>query len=195
LLLVSIGKGRISEITAPSDNKGNSSGQLGALQSYYPQSPASGSGIFAFSQPTGGIGHIITTTNETARDEVTMSVVEIINGGKVQDFQWNKVEKEDPLTSRNVTTTGPATPIAIWWGDGNESVAHKAVPSNGFQLIDSVLSMGALVQAAVATKDVATAGTYNATWDSADQEGAQLWLVAVQSSVPQASPSPGERNY
>jgi hypothetical protein len=119
-----------------------------------------------------------------------MCVVEIKNGGKVQDFQWNKVEKEEPLTSRNVTTTGPATLIAFWWGDGNQSVP----PSNGFQLIDSVLSMGALVQAAVATKDVATAGTYNVTWDSAGQEGAQLWLVAVQSSVPQASPSPGERN-
>src|SRR5213076_1048457 len=56
-----------------------------------------------------------------------------------------------------------------------------AIPDNGFTLIDSLGPLGSYVQTAVAAKDVATAGTYHVTWDSGGNEGAQLWLVAVQS--------------
>ncbi len=87
-----------------------------------------------------------------------------------------------------MTTTGPATLVAFWWGDGNVDFVHTAIPNNGFNVIDSFLPTGALIQSAVATKDVSAAGTYNVTWNSqnpdnnpAHNEGAQLWLVAVQS--------------
>jgi hypothetical protein len=83
----------------------------------------------------------------------------------------------------NVTTTGPATLVAFWWGDGNQYFVHTAVPDSGFTVIDSLLPLGSYVQTAVATKDVATAGTYHVTWNSGGNEGAQLWLVAVQSAA------------
>src|SRR6185436_20663061 len=44
------------------------------------------------------------------------------------------------------------------------------------------LPIGSYVQTAVATKDVTNAGTYHVTWNSGGNEGAQLWLVAVQSA-------------
>lgn len=55
-----------------------------------------------------------------------------------------------------------------------------AVPNNGFTVIDSVLAEGELVQAAVAVKNVAQAGTYDGTWTATPRQGAQLYLVAVQ---------------
>ena len=42
------------------------------------------------------------------------------------------------------------------------------------------MPIGSYVQTAVATKDVATAGSYHVTWNSGGNEGAQLWLGAVQ---------------
>ena len=92
--------------------------------------------------------------------------------------------QDNPLTSLNVTTTGPATLVAFWWGDGNQYFVHTAVPDSGFTVIDSLLPLGSYVQTAVATRDVATAGTYHVTWNSGGNEGAQLWLVAVQNAAP-----------
>jgi hypothetical protein len=83
----------------------------------------------------------------------------------------------------NVTTTGPATLVAIWCGDsGAPSVT--ATPNNGFTVTDSQLLSGCDVEVAVATKDVAVAGTYNVTWTATPTQGAHLYLVAVQSVVP-----------
>jgi len=54
------------------------------------------------------------------------------------------------------------------------------VPDNGFVVVDSVLAAGALVQCAVAVREVADAGTYDVTWTATPTQGAQLWIVAVQ---------------
>ena len=69
-----------------------------------------------------------------------------------------------------------------WWGDADVQNDKTAVPDNGFTVIDSVLAQGALVQCAVAVRQVAAAGSYNVTWTSTPQQGAQLWLVAVQAA-------------
>jgi len=184
-ILAGIGRDNIAAFTkAPTDNLVHSPYlQLGPTHSYEPQYPDSGTALYAFAAAKGGAGHII-TANTIANDEITMVAVEVKNGGVIQDYKWNAVLKGSPLTSLSVTTTGPATLVAFWWGDGNESIAHRAVPNNGFTVIDSLLPTGLLVQTAVATKDVPAAGSYNVTWDSGGLEGAQLYLVAVQSAPP-----------
>jgi hypothetical protein len=184
-MLVCIGRGDISGFTqVPADNKGNAPYvQLGSTHAYVPLYPNSGTALYAFPMAAGGPGHSV-SARTIAGDEVTLDVVEIKNGGVIQDYQWNEVLQGNPLTSLNVVTTGPASLVAFWWGDGNQYFAHTAVPDSGFRVIDSVLPIGSYVQSAVATKDVATAGTYHVTWNSGGNEGAQLWLVAVQSAPP-----------
>ncbi len=83
-------------------------------------------------------------------------------------------------TSQSVTTTGPATLVAAWFGDDASAVAANPIPNNGFTRIELVSDAVETVQMAIATKDVATAGTYNVTWDTTPVQGAQLYLVAVQ---------------
>ena len=95
--------------------------------------------------------------------------------------EWNEVLAGSPLRSRSVTTTGPATLIAFWWGDGALIRSNKAaVPNNGLAVVDAVLSAGELMQCAVAVKTVAAGGRYDVTWKATPRQGAQLWLVAVE---------------
>jgi hypothetical protein len=73
--------------------------------------------------------------------------------------------------------------VAIWTGDsGADSVT--AVPNNGFTIIGSELLASCQVEAVVATKDVASAGTYNVTWTATPTQGTHMWLVAVQQRGP-----------
>jgi len=182
-MLVCIGRGDISAFTqVPTDNRGNTPYiQLGTTHGYVPLYPDSGTALYAFPSATGGAGQLV-TANTIAGDEVTLDAVEIKEGGVIQDYKWNEVLQGNPLTSLDVTTTGPATLVAFWWGDGNQYFAHTAVPGDGFTRIDAILPIGSYVQTAVATKDVTAPGSYHVTWNSGGNEGAQLWLVAVQSA-------------
>ena len=179
-VLVCLGRGnKAAFANVPTDNKDNPPcRQLGATHSYALWAE-SGTALYAFPLVAGGSGHVI-SAGTSFQDEVTLTVVEIKDGGVVQDYKWNEVLKGNPLTSLPVTATGPATLVAYWWGDGDVGFTHAATPADGFTVIESFLPPGALVQAAVATKEVTTAGTYHVTWDSAGNEGAQLWLVAIQ---------------
>ena len=181
-MLVCIGRGDIFAFTqVPTDSKGNTPYvQLGSSLGYVPLYPDSGTALYTCPSATGGAGHIVTVST-VPQDEVTLDAVEVKNGGVIQDYKWNEVLQGHPLTTLDVTTTGPATLVAFWWGDGNQYFVHTAIPDNGFTLIGSLGPLGSYVQTAVATRDVATAGTYHVTWDSGGNEGAQLWLVAVQS--------------
>ena len=126
----------------------------------------------------GGSGHQVTVSNQ-AWDEITVAVVEVKNGGTVEDYKWNE-DLTDPATSLSVTTTGPAVLVAFWFGDGGVGSAHAATPNNGFSIVESLTLDSSIVQATVATRFVPGAGTYNVEWDSASGEGAQLYLVAVR---------------
>ena len=119
-----------------------------------------------------GVGHV-------SGDETTLAAVEVPGGGSVTQ-RWSEVLVGNPITSRSIVTTGPATLIAFRWGDADGSVPHSAVPNNGFAVIDSFLDAGNLVQCAVAVKRVSAAGTCSVTWTSVPAQGAQLWIVAVQ---------------
>jgi hypothetical protein len=176
-MIVSAGRGSRFAFELPTDNKGNTPYQkLG--EHAYTRYPDSGTGLYAFANFTGGDNHIV-STGTTAMDEITFSVVEVTGGTRVQQFEWNE-PLQAPLTSRSVTTTGPATLVAFWWGDAGVQNDKTAVPNNGFTVIDSILQQGELVQCAVAVKNVAEAGTYDVTWVATPLQGAQLWLVAVQ---------------
>jgi hypothetical protein len=177
-LLACVGRGVVGAHTAPTDNKSNTFTLLGSAHTYT-RFPNAGTACYVATNVRGGAGHVISAPVNGAFpfDETTLTAIEVASAGRVQAFAWNE-DLASPLTSLSVTTTGPALLVAVWWGDGNADVAHMAVPNNGFTVVNSLLSLGALVQVAVATRPVTDAGTYNVTWTSA--EGAQLYLFAVQ---------------
>jgi hypothetical protein len=164
------------------DNKTNSFKLIGSLHDYSPLYPGSGEALYSVSSAVGGGGYRATAPMPEGGDEITLAVIEVKDGGIIQDAQFNKV-LSPPHTSLSVTTTGPATLVAIWAGDsGGASV--NAAPNNGFVTIDSQLLSSCEVEVVVATKDVASAGAYNVTWTATPSQGAHLWLVAVESSPP-----------
>ena len=184
-LLAWVGRGKTNMFTSatfPVDNKGNSFIQLDTFHDYGPLWPESGEALYSSLSVAGGATHTFTAPMPGDVDEITLAVVEVKNGGVIQDVQWNVVYAASH-TSLNVTTTGPATLVAIWAGDsGAPSVT--AVPNNGFVTIDSELLSYCQVEVVVATKEVAAAGTYNVTWTDTPAQGTHLWLVAVQSLPP-----------
>jgi hypothetical protein len=188
-ILAWIGRGKLSTLTTattPTDNKGNVYSRLGSVQTYSPLWPSSGEALYVSPLAAGGAGHIITAPMPGA-DEVTLATIEIKNGGIIQDYKWSKVLSGQAHTSLSVTTTEPATLITIWAGDssGDPTAGNvTAIPDNGFSAINSQLYAGCGVEAVVATKDVAAAGTYNVTWTATPTQGAHLWLVAVQKTSP-----------
>ena len=179
-IIVGVGRGDVGAHAPPSDNRGNAPYlQLGEVHTYT-NWPRSGTALYAFTSASGGDDHVVSAATPPD-DEVTLAAIEVREGSRVQAVVWNEVLAGEPLTSRSVTTTGPATLIAFWWGDGAYlRHAKTAVPNNGFAVVDAVLSAGELVQCAVAVKQVAAAGTYDVTWRATPRQGAQLWLVAVE---------------
>ncbi len=181
-IIVSIGRGDIGAFAVPpTDNRGNGPYlQFGETRAYT-HWPRSGTALYGCESAAGGKGHWI-TANLPPGDETTLAVVEIVRGGVIKDFAWNEVLVGNPLTSRSVTTTGAAALVAFWWGDGGADKEHTAIPDNGFVVAETLFHSGNLVQCAVATRTVDQAGTYDVTWRATPKQGAQLWLVAVQSA-------------
>lgn len=178
-MIVSEGRGQVSAFELPTDNKGNSPyQQLGQNETYH-YFPTSGTAIYTFPTMAGGSGHVVKTGTQ-AQDEITLAAVEVINATRIEEFEWSEVLNA-PITSKQVTTTGPATLVAFWWGeaDSQPNPQHAAV-QDGFTIIDYALDAGSLVQCAVAVKNVTTAGTYDVTWTATPAQGALLWLIAVQ---------------
>ncbi|MBL8289994.1 MAG: hypothetical protein JNL85_18560 [Rubrivivax sp.] len=181
MLLACVGRGDLSVNVPTTDNKGNTFVQLGTTHEYNIWR-GSGTSLYACAPAVGGSGHVVSAV-KPPNDEVTLSVVEVRGGRYLQDLKWNEVPSGQPLTSASVTTTGPALLVAWWWGDASGAYDKTAVPNNGFSVIDAVLYEGWLVQGAVAVRQVSQAGTYNVTWAATPQQGAQLWIAAVQASA------------
>ena len=177
-MIESIGRGNFSAHALPTDTKGNTPYQRLDTEHTYSRWATSGTGAYAFPNLAGGNGHQVTASTPSD-DEITLAAVEVVNAGTVHQVVWSEVLAA-PLTSRSVTTTGPATLVAFWWGDAGVDMNKTATPNNGFVLIDAILMSGALVQCAVAVKNVSAAGTYDVTWTATPAQGAQLWLIAVQ---------------
>ncbi|KRF02125.1 hypothetical protein ASG87_11640 [Frateuria sp. Soil773] len=131
----------------------------------------------------GGPGHTVSFAKRAnAAGEISVPFVEVRNAGRLQDVAQNYPAAGLVLTSGSVTTTGPATLVALWWGDGAVT-RMTATPNNGFTVIDRFLMLpdNSGVQCAVAFRQVDAAGTYNVSWIGAPIQGAILWLLAFQS--------------
>ncbi|OOG53852.1 hypothetical protein B0E47_11645 [Rhodanobacter sp. B05] len=154
----------------------------------------------------GGPGHTISVVKPgRPAGEISVPFIEITGANQLQDVArnypglslaeralnkfkrgWRKLTgvalgTSTVLTSGAVTTTGPATLVAVWWGDGRV-LKMTATPGDGFKLIDSFLDLppNSGVQCAVAVKQVAVAGTYKVSWSGTPAQGAILWLFAFQ---------------
>ncbi|WP_146652475.1 hypothetical protein [Labilithrix luteola] len=175
--------GYASNSNAPTDNKSNTWVQRGNAVYYNGYGDAFNALAYVSLVGNGGSNHTVSVVkNGSAKGEITVPFIEIKNAGILKDVAQNYPANGPVITSGNVTTTGPATLIAVWFGDGG--VKHMtAVPNNGFTVIDSLLDLpdSSAVQAAVASKNVTAAGTYNVSWTESPNQGAILWLFAFQS--------------
>lgn len=184
-IVVGVGRGDNTLFALPTDNKGNVPyQQLGPMRPYNHPFTGSGTALYAFTGANGGSDFAVSTTTGQIGtgqfDEITMAAVEVIAGSQVQ-FTWNAVNGP-PHTTNSITTTGPATLIAFWWGSGFPGgVPQSAIPNNGFTPIETnTQELHSYIQCAVAARNVAAAGTYNVTWTATPEQGAQLWLIAVE---------------
>ena len=190
-IVVSVGRGDFTKFAAagalPADTVGNGTYQQQGPHKYT-NFDASGTALYTFTNARGGPGfQVSTSTGQNMNgqlDEISIAAVEILEGTRIQDWQWNEVVQPAtpvPVTSKSVTTTGPATLVAFWWGDGFPRTPQSATPDGGFSVVDTnAFETDSFVQCAVAVKNVSAAGTYNVTWTSTPVQGAQLWLIAVQ---------------
>jgi hypothetical protein len=189
-IVISVGRGDITKFTAATvtDTAGNAPYQQQGPHPYAHPFETSGTALYTFTNARGGPGFQVTTSNSQNSngqlDEITIAAVEVVEGTRIQDQQWNEVVQQStpvPVTSQSVTTTGPATLIAFWWGDAFPRTPQSATPDSSFTLVDTnAFETDSFVQCAVAVKNVSAAGTYSVTWTSTPIQGAQLWLVAVQ---------------
>ena len=190
MIVVGVGRGDNTLFALPTDNKGNVPyQQVGIMHPYLHPFETSGTAAYEFTSARGGSDFMVTTTTgpiSTGQgDEITLAAVEVVGGTRIQQQVWNVIAQDTqnpvPVTSNSVTTTGPATLIAIWWGDAFPNTPQSATPNNGFVVVDTnAQEIGSFVQCAVAFKNVTAPGTYNVTWTSTPVQGAQLWLIAVQ---------------
>ena len=128
VMIVSVGRGQISAFARPTDNKSNGPyPQLGETHNYTHYAD-SGTALYALAGATGGADLKISASTSPS-DEVTLAAVEVTAATKIVDYQWNEVVQPDPpiaVTSNRVTTTGPATLIAFWWGDAAAEQDRRA---------------------------------------------------------------------
>ncbi|WP_158883363.1 hypothetical protein [Rhodanobacter sp. L36] len=206
--LLTLVAGFASNSAAPADTYGNTWKQIGDAAVYNGYDGRFNAKAYVALAGHGGPRHTVTLVKGSVPEgEITIPFIEIKNAGKLQDVARNyptpglisraadklartwQGKSADPtrmeLTSGSVTTTGPATLVAVWLGDAYV-YSMTAVPDDGFKVIDSYLQLppNSAVQCAVATRQVTTAGTYNVTWKGTPAQGAILWLFAFQSDQP-----------
>jgi hypothetical protein len=180
-VLLAFNAGYASNFALPTDNKSNIWSALGAPVIYNGYGGAFDVKAYAVANANGGSGHRLSVLkNGNAAGEMTVPLVEIRNA-RIVDVAQNYPASGALVRSAAVQTTGPAILVAFWWGDGG-GLNHTAVPSAGFSILDSflILPPNSAVQCAVATRSVASAGSYNVSWTQSPAQGAVLWLFALQ---------------
>jgi len=197
-LLVLVG-GYASNAGLPSDNYENIWLQQRTSIAYNGYGGRFNTAAYVALSAKGGKGHQVSLAKDSvATGEITAPFIEIRNAGVLQDVAsnyavpgimarlgrklvqgWSGAE----LTSGSVTTTGPATLVAVWWGDAYV-YRMTAVPDNGFKVIERFLELppNSGVQCAVAVRQVDRAGTWRVSWAGTPAQGAILWLFAFQAS-------------
>jgi hypothetical protein len=178
-VLVGVG-GLVTSFAAPVGASGNTFTAQGPVLQYIPY-PGYGNALYACSSYQAGATLAISSIKQTdPGGEFTLTVVEVLDANKLQALRINYPKADQPQRSDAVTTTGPALLLAWWWGDADGKRAHTARPGAGFVVLESILLRGGLVQCCLAYKIVEEAGSYDVTWQSSPQQGAILWLAALQ---------------
>jgi len=181
--LIAFSAGYASNDQAPTDSYANSWVQLGNPVVYRGYNGVFDVKAYRAMAASGGSAHSVTIVkNGVPAGEITVPFIEIRDAGVLQAVAQNYPPAGNMLTSGDVTTTGPATLVAFWWGDAG-GLHHSAVPDNGFTIIENFVDLppNSAVQCVVAWKQVAAAGTYHVSWATTPAQGAPLWLFAFQS--------------
>lgn len=190
-------------VAAPSDNYGNRWQAVGDSVYYRGYDERFAARAYVATRARGGQGLRVSFAKTSyAEGEITAPVVEIEHAGTLQDVAQNYpapglVDKLDrrwhlltgggdsraTLTSGQVVTTGPATLVAVWWGD-SRALSMSAAPGDGFKVIDQLLQLppNSAVQCVVAVKQVDRAGRWDVSWSGSPAQGAILWLFAFQAT-------------
>ncbi|MEO8672794.1 MAG: hypothetical protein ABI411_15860 [Tahibacter sp.] len=182
--LLAFSAGYTSNSNGPTDNKGNNWTLLGSPVIYNGYNGAFDVKAYVSISAAGGAGHTLSIVKSgVANGELTLPFVEIRNADVLRDVARNYPTGSTTLTSPTVSTTGPATLIALWWGDGG-GLQHSAVPDSGFSIIENFVNLPPMsaVQCVVAARQVTRAGSYHVSWTQTPDPGAPLWLFAFQSS-------------
>ena len=180
ILLTAVAMGALSNMHAPSDNYGNPFRELLPAHNYV-NWQGSGQQLFAATGIKGGKGTIVTETMPDVNDEVTLSVLEIRGAHRIAAVSVSETPTKGPVTSASVTTQGPAILVAWWWGDGGIAQS-SATTSAGWTRVHSLSKAQAdtgLVQTELATRAVDAAGTYSITWSTTPDQGAVVYLLAI----------------
>ena len=183
LVIIGVGRGIASATQSPFDTTSGILATAVGEPHRYTKYPDSGTAVYMLASRHDDAPRRI-AVNLPPQDEVTLAALQV-ERSRLQDAVWNeaypgKILHRQRVRSGKVRTTGPATLIAFWWGDAGVRGRKTAVPGQGFQLLDAVLEEGALVQCAVAVKEVSAAGEYEVTWTATPRQAAQLWLMALQ---------------
>lgn len=194
--------GDAGNLAAPTDSYGNHWQPVGDRVVYRGYHGRFAARAFVATRASGGPDHRVRFAKPgRAEGELTAPFVEIRHAGRLQAVAqnypapglidrlgraWRRTTGaaaggSATLTSGKVVTTGPATLVAVWWGDAYV-YRMTAVPDHGFQVIDRLLELppNSAVQCAVAVKQVDRAGTWDVSWTGAPAQGAILWLFAFQ---------------
>lgn len=180
--LITFNAGYASNDSKPQDSYGNRWKAIGGPVTYRDYGETFAVQAYVAMHAKGGSNHTLRFDKPgNPAGEFTAPFIEVRDAGVLKDVAQNYPEPGLVLTSGKVTTTGPATLVAVWWGDGGVK-RMTTRPSEGFELIDSYLMLpdNSGVQAAVAVRQVDQAGTYNVSWIGSPIQGAILWLFAFQ---------------
>lgn len=201
--LLLLAGGYASNASVPTDTYGNHWKPLGSSVVYRGYEGRFSARAFVATDAVGGSHHQVRIAKPgDAVGEISAPFIEIRHAGvlqavaqnypapgfftRLEDRVWRRATGAAPdtsatLTSGTVATTGPATLVAVWWGDGR-TLKMTATPDHGFRVIDQFLDLppNSGVQCAVAVKQVDGPGNWNVSWTGAPAQGAILWLFAFQ---------------
>lgn len=177
--------GAHADNSAPSDSLGNTYTQRGTDQGYAGGLwPGFGLEIWADDSITGSASHQISVTKSHTDWEITLVMIEVIGGSSIQVTQGNAAGAGAgvPYSSPSITTSGPARIFAFVSGDGDAATSDQTItPSAGWDWVEyDFQAETAYVPIACATRAYESAGTYSLNWTPAVNQGAAMFMVAVQ---------------
>lgn len=182
---ISLFGGDFGNTAAPSDSKSNTLTKLGTDQSYAGGLwPGFGLRAYYCANGTGGSNHSISYTKTVGNEEITTVFVEVIGGTSVTSAQGSAAAAGAGVgySSPSISTSGAGLILAFWGGDADSATNPKDVAASaGWTIIESeFLSSTPYVQYAVAYRTVSSAGSYSLTWTPTANQGAAMFMVAVQ---------------